>query len=353
MNDIIRKLNYIRYLKAKRKFKNSPQIRVVLYDKIQALTGSMSLNEIVNKLLERQSKTPYSPTSVFLKHLSEGLESGSTFSESLRGWAEPSEIMVIGSGEESGKLDQALLRTIKLMEQLIEMKKRIISNMIYPIILFVALFGVIYGFANYMIPILIQFGDPQDWDTSPKMLYYFSTWISDNILLILGSCFVLSLIIKKTLGNWTKGGREIADKFPPYSIYKEIQSGMFLIALSTLMQSGFRFSQSLTKLESNATPYLADKIREVINNIEKGMDNGKALNTKFIGSIGNDIEDYASGGSGIDVAMEKLGDRSIQEKLDKITQASGAVRGIAILLVMFFIIWAYSSFITITMSIEI
>lgn len=350
---IISKINYIRYLRAKNKFKNSPKTRVMLYDKIQALTGSMSLNEIVNRLLVRQSETPYSPSAIFLKHLSEGLESGSTFSESLRGWAEPSEVMVISSGEESGRLAEALNRTISLMEQLIEMKKRIIANMIYPIILFVALFGIIYGFANYMIPILIQFGDPKEWDSSPKMLYYFSTWVSDNILYILGVLFVLSIVVKKTLPNWAKGGRNIMDKFPPYSIYKEIQSGMFLISLSTLMQSGFRFSQSLKKLEAEASPYLAGKIREVIDNIEKGMDNGKALNTKFIGNIGNDIEDYASGGSGIDIAMEKLGDRSIQDKLDKITKASGAVRGIAIVLVMVFIIWAYSSFINITMSIDV
>lgn len=347
------KIHDIRFARARNKFKSKPQIRVTLYDKIQALTGSMTLNEIVKKLLERQSKTPYSPSAVFLKHLEEGLEKGSTFSESLRGWAEASEIMVISSGEESGKLAAALGRSINLMEQLIEMKKRIISNMIYPIILFIALFGIIYGFANHMIPILIQFGEPDGWETSPRYLYYFSTWISDNILLLIGFGMALTYVVKRSLPNWTGKGRNFFDKLPPYSIYKEIQSGMFLISLSTLMQSGFRFSQALNRLQDEASPYLAEKIGEVIKNIEKGMDNGKSINTKFIGEIGNDIEDYASGGSGIDTAMEKLGDRSIKDKLEKITKASGAVRGIALISVMFFIIWAYSSFINITMNINV
>jgi len=76
------------------------------------------------------------------------------------------------------------------------------------------------------------------------------------------------------------------------------------------------------------------------------MDNGKAMNTEFIGSIGADIEDYSSGAS-IEEALNQLGNTAIDNTVETIKKRAGYVRTFSLFLVGGFIIWMYGSFMSI------
>ena len=341
--------------RAKKKFNNKPELRLKVYDKIKSLlSNSMTSNQVINKLLAR--KTPrdiyMSPDAAFLNHVSESYRRGSSLADALRGWASPGEIMLIRSGEETGKLDQALVKTIEMLQKMIGMKKEVKAQITYPIMLFVALFAIIIGFAKFMLPILTQFGDPEDWDLVAQSLYYFSTWVASYWIVVLICIFILIKLISKSMPTLTGSFRDSLDKIPPYSIYKAIQSGLLLIAIGSLMKSGVQFRRALENIRSEATPYLELKIKEIITNIDKGMDNGKAINTDFVGDVGDDIEDYASGAN-IEEAMEKLGDVAIQETLVKITAQSAVARIISIFLVAGFVLWIYGAFVLITVSLNV
>jgi type II secretory pathway component PulF len=336
-----------------RKFRNKPIERIKIYDKIRALiSNSMTINDIITKLLARKKPTDFEADTCFLRHVQESFNKGSSFSEALRGWAEPGEIMLIKAGEETGRISDSMGRCIRLMDQMIVMRKTVVSNMIYPAILFIALFGIIVGFAKGMVPILLSFSESNTWPGYAETLYYITTWISDNIIIVLGLIFGAITIVTKSLPIWCGSKRQKFDSYPPYSMYRDIQSGLLLISIATLMKSGIPFRRSLENLKAEAQPYVAEKINEIIDNIDTGMNNGEAINIDFVGEIGDDIEDYSSGAS-IDEAMDKLGDRSIKEKLEKITKASTLIRGIAIIFVMLFVVWSYLSFIGITMGMEL
>lgn len=345
----------ILHWRAKRKFSKSPELRIKVYDKIRSLvSNTMTVNQVINKLLARRkpSERYTSPDAAFLANISEGYQKGQTLSDTLRGWGQPGEIMLIRSGEETGAIDESLKKTISMMEKMIMMKRSVKSEIAYPIVLFIMLFVIVIGFAKFMLPILLQFGDPQDWDIIALSLYYFATFISDFWVLMVLSILGLINLVAYSLPRLTHPIRNSLDKIPPYSIYKAIQSGLLLISIGSLMKSGVAFRKALESIREEATPYLRVQIEEIIRNIDAGMDNGSAINTDFIGEVGNDIEDY-SNGSSIELAMEKLGDSAIEETLETIKKQSAIARMISIVLVAAFILWIYGSFVLITLALNI
>lgn len=338
--------------RGRKRFLKNPKARAAIYDKIKSLlSDSMSINKVVDKLLQRRSPDDYSPTACFLRHVNEELKNGRAFYETIIGWAESGEIMLIKASNEGGKLEEGFEKSVMLLKKLILMKSTVKKELFYPILLIIALCGLLFGFSNYMVPILINFSDPSTWQPSAQLLYSFSTFLTGNLPFILIAIFVLISLITRSLPKLQGRVRNILDHVFPFNLYKDIQSGLFLISMATLMKANITFRKSLDNLKNESSPYVQGQIEEIIDNVDSGMNNGDALNTKFVGDIGKDIADYASG-SNIEDAMEKLADTAIDEKIEKITKGSATVRGIVILVIVLFVMWAYLSFTSITMGID-
>lgn len=345
-------INEIKRKMAQRSFLKNQEKRKILFEKYQVLLeNGLTYKDITEKMIQRaKSKTPQV---YFLEHLREELAEGREFSDALEGWATTNEIMIIASGEASGDISNAFKQCAKLMGKIIEMRKTIKAASIYPTVLLVALFAIIYAFANFMLPILRDFSSPDKWPSSAQSLGNFSQWISDNLIFVLMAIAGLFWVVAKSMPNLRGPIRDqILDRIPPYSLYKEIQSGLFLSALATLLKSDMTFSKSLEFIEGEATPYVKDKIYEIIENTNEGKNEGEAINIDFVGEVGNDIEDFAIG-SDIGTAMESLGDKLVQDKIEKIKASAGSLKFIAMILVFVYVLWAYGSFISITQNLDI
>jgi type II secretory pathway component PulF len=333
----------------RKRFASSIKVRVKMYDKMRSLiSNTMSMNQVINKLLGR--KKPHQiytqPDTAFLYAASEGFSQGKALSEILKDWATPGEVMLIKSGEDGGDLQRSFETIKNLLEKTASMKKAVIGELGYPIFLMILLFGMIVGFAKFMLPTLTSMSDPENWDAKSKALYSLSTTFDENWVLIVISIIALSFAIGYSVPRLRGKIRDRLDSFPPYSIYKTIQSGLLLISLGTLMSSGVSFRKSLVSIQENSGPYLSEKVKEIVDNVDSGMDNGKAINTKFIGKIGNDIEDYSSGSS-IEEALSQLGNSAINDTVESIKVKAGYVKTFSLFLVGGFIIWMYGSFMAI------
>ena len=345
--------NYQRKM-AQRSFSKNLKVRKTMFEKYQVLLGNgMSYQDITKRLLRRIGSDKITPQSAFLENVIEDMNEGKKFSDSLRGWASANEILIISSGEESGEDIKALEQCVRLMDKLIEMKKTIISASMFPSFLMTALFLVIFGFSKFMLPILLDFSDPETWSESSQNLTAFSTWVTDYIFLVLASFVAVFFGLKYSLVNFTGSIRDkYLDKIPPYSIYKEIQSGLFLVSLSTLLKSGVSFKKSLDFIRMESSDYLENKVEEILENVDAGLSEGPAMNTDFIGDVGDDIEDFAAG-STIEVTLSQIGDQVVNEKLDKIKSSANILKFIAMVAVFSYVLWAYSSFINITQSMDV
>lgn len=337
---------------ARSAFKSNKAKRKMLYEKYQVLlSNQLTYKQITDKMLERSKKKD--AQYYFLEHLSQELSEGKQFSEALDGWAATNEITIIGAGEKSGEYANAFKQCADLLGKLIEMKKTIIAASIYPSFLMLALFGIIYGFANFMLPILQDFSDPATWPGFAQTLKSVTEWISTNILFVLLTFGIIGVVVAKSMEFLTGTIRDkVLDRIPPYSLYKEIQSGLFLSTLATLLQSGMTFSRSLEFIEAESPKYVQEKIGEIIESNNEGRNEGEALNIDFIGEVGDDIEDFSIG-SDIGETMSKMGDVIVKEKIEKIQKSAGALKFIAMIIVFVFVLWAYGSFVTITQSMDV
>ena len=335
----------------KRKFSGNINLRIELYRKIRAFVKQgVPITTVVRKILSKKNAKRPDAEFVFLTHLNETFKVGATFSDGLRGWATAGEVMLISSGEDTGDIPGALEMTINLMDAQNKMKKTLKSNMIYPAVLLTLLMLMIYGFASKMLPILSNFSKPETWPSDAQFLANFSTGFVDNAWFILPGLGFMGWAVFKSLPKWTGPLRYKFDKIPPYSMYRDIESGIFLISMATLMRSGVPLSRALISLQKESSPYVAKEIGEMSERLKTGYPNGEAINTPFLGSSGDDIEIYGEVADFQD-AMYQVGQEGVEKKIEGIKKGSGTLKSVILILVGLFIMLAYSAFVGITSNV--
>ncbi|MDR5671210.1 type II secretion system F family protein, partial [Burkholderia cenocepacia] len=67
------------------------------------------------------------------------------------------------------------------------------------------------------------------------------------------------------------------DRYPPYSIYRLITGCGFLVALSSLQAAGFTVERSLARLAADATPWLRQRIDDMLFGVKSGLNVGEAM----------------------------------------------------------------------------
>lgn len=334
----------------RRSFKNNIKIRMKLYKKMASLLKqSMSIKDIVAEIL--RAKNDDSPEIHFLKNIQVGMEKGKDFSDSIVGWVTDNELQLIRAGEKSGDLEKSFKMAIKLTQRLKEIKTRIIKETAYPAVLFVLAIAMMFGLSVSIMPALIETSNPENWPTTSKNLYLTTNFIRDNIFFIILFLTLITTLISYSLGKYVGVLREKLDKIPPYTIYKEIQSSIFLISLSTLLSAQVSLKESIVNLKKQASPYLKGKLNEMIKRIDKGDEPGKSISTDFMGKIKSDIQIYSKAAD-FEEAMLELGEEAMEERLETISRNMSILRFLMLLLIGGVIFWVFLSFFEITGTIQ-
>lgn len=206
--------------------------------------------------------------------------SGHNLDTALTGYASPEEIMLIASGQKAGKLPDGLRMAAELLEARRKIVGAVAGALTYPLFLFFLASAMLGIVALYVMPELAQLSDPGNWSGLARGLYLISafvgSWAGVILLVFLaGGCVALIT----TLPIWTGPARKLADRVPPWSMYRLTVGGVWLFTLSTLMRSGMQLSHILnTMLASESTsPYLRERVRAISNQVGRGENIGEAM----------------------------------------------------------------------------
>ena len=363
LKDYIKKVdNFFKNL-TRNSFKKDIQTRISLY---KVLVSSMAYKDTIKqsitkrreKLVKRHDKKniivrrftkPGAKEMPFLDHVNEKLLEGEDFATATQGWLTDNEQMLMESGS-SGELSKSLIMAQNLLESLNTMKKTVVSAMIYPTVLFVILFGMIFGFSYSIIPILVDLLPVENWEGSQLALYNFCMFFQHNAQYILITLFVIFGVITKTISRWTGKIRKYADYFIPWSIYKEFNAGIFLISFSTLIESGNTPLQALQKLRGQSPKYVQKEIDIMLAKINQAMNPATAINTGFLGEVGDDIEDIAENGD-FEKILKSYGEDAIDKIVESIKKKANNLKTGLMLSVVGFLVWGYGGFIMISQSV--
>lgn len=306
----------VKFFLAKDRFDTNA--RLVMYEKLgSALSEGITILDIVSDLHKRYVRRK-NPISYMTGKWISKIKKGENFSEAIKGWAPEGDIYLLAAGEERNNLEESFSELIRITNEQKKLKK-LVSSDIYPQFFTLAvLLGVIYGFSSYIAP---QFKDLISEDKWPPVaIYYFA--FSDAVLnyfaYIAAAMVLLIGLSAWSFKNLTGPLRTRLDKFPPWTIYKEMESANLLIVISGMVKSGIAVNDAITKIEKFSPKYTSFHLRTMKRRLAAGINEGEAMNTGMLPQdLADDVIDYGKR-AGFSKGILSIGRRAGDEVVEKI-----------------------------------
>jgi type IV pilus assembly protein PilC len=189
----------------------------------------------------------------------------------------------VETGEASGNLAGVLNRLATHLERTAAFRRKMISSMIYPVILLIAAVGALLFLTMKIIPTFAEIfkGFDIDLPVLTMMLLGLSNFIRTYILLILG-VLVAGIFIFKAYTN-TREGRMMFEKFKfNLPLFGEFNRALimerFSSSMSTLIESGVPILYSLEIAEHSVDNFV---MADIIHRMKDEVVTGKALSSSI------------------------------------------------------------------------
>ncbi|MBU4346468.1 MAG: type II secretion system F family protein [Candidatus Omnitrophica bacterium] len=214
-----------------------------------------------------------------MEELKKSMEGGTSFHEAMSKHPKVfSELWInlVDSGEASGNLATVLERLATYLEKISGFKSKVISSMMYPIILLVAGIGAFLFLTVKIVPTFAELFKSFNiaLPLLTRMLIVVSVIIRKYSMIAIGSIIVCSFIFRKYIQ--TKEGRLRLEKFQfSLPMFGEFFSALimerFSSGMSTLIESGVPLLYSLEITEHSVDNLvMADIIRRVKEEVREG-----------------------------------------------------------------------------------
>ncbi|MBI5123738.1 type II secretion system F family protein [Candidatus Roizmanbacteria bacterium] len=275
---------------------------------LDTLTQKVNFNDIVNftrqvaimlnagltlidslEILKKQ--TTKLPLRKMIEEIDAKIKGGSSFSVALRDYKSNFSnlyIALVRSGEASGKLGEILLRLADNLEKEREFKSKLKGALVYPIIIVVGMFIVMFIMVTFVLPKLL--GLYKDFNVelplSTKILIGISNFSTKFWPLVLVLMAVGFYFVKKYLG--TKAGKKSFDQFVlKLPVFGHIISISALVestrTLAILIAAGISILDALSiVVDSTDNSVFQQAFLTVSQKVEKGQSMGVALDQEGI-----------------------------------------------------------------------
>ncbi len=245
---------------------------------IQARNG-LTIDESLGMLRDK-AQSRRSPLATLFDHILLLRAGGQTFDKALDGVASSEEIQLIDSGQRTGKLPEALLMAVDLLEAKEDIRSAVVGVVAYPLFLISLCIVVLLVMSLQVIPELALITDPNRWTGMSASLYAVSSFVSSWKGIVALFIFIaLCVVIAVTLPRWTGALRRQAEVLPPWSVYRMVVGSVWLFTIATLMQSGVPLHDIMhTMLQSQQiSPYLQERLNAIFIQHSTGRNFGESM----------------------------------------------------------------------------
>lgn len=263
-----------------------------------------------------------------------------SLSELLDGLVPDSDLVILAV--DSRKTIVALEKVIQMMEKFNKLRIEVLKMFFTPVSSLIMMLILIFVANAFVFPILIRLKPINELPASTYDLYVFCHFFAQHMISIMLSFVVFSILVVRSLSTCIGRFRNILDKIPPYSIYKQLSATSFLISLSMLLESGDDFVSAVQKIKKNASNYLNYFLNEIDFKISLGERSGQALaatnlftkNTQIYIEILDEARALSEG-------ITSLTDRSVEMQIRSIKRLLSTLSTILLFLVINFGLWFY------------
>ncbi|MCY9866114.1 type II secretion system F family protein [Vibrio coralliirubri] len=248
--------------------------------------------------------------------------SGKGLSDCFVGWLPPEQIVLIKTGEETGRIAEAIDQCIALDQQVSLIKKTIKKAAFMPSIASMLLLGVLVATYQKGIPMLLEIAPMEDWGSTPlQLLALTETFGADPIktlVITISTIIAFAWAIPNLDIKGNPQFRNKLDKYAPFfGIYQTMQASIFLRSLATLLSSGVRVKDALELIVLNSPKYVANRVAEMRDKISSGGELGDCFVNPFLGENGRDLADMSQGNA-LEQALEEVATETMNEVLESL-----------------------------------
>lgn len=251
------------------------QVRLNFYEQLEMLIiNKTSTPRALDILYDNASGDGKKRTgeAVVLDEIRRAHNNGKSFPESIQGWVPLQEQMLIEAGSIKGHLPQALRNISELSEGASKITGAMFS-LLYPIILITFLLAFFTLFNTMVVPMISDILPPDRWKGLARLFHQTSSFIAGAIIPLSIALAGLLVLIPFSMPRWTGRLRRSFDRVPPWSLYRMSTGIGFLLSLSALLRSGVPVPDALRKIRQNASPYLEEKVHDILQQINSGHTN--------------------------------------------------------------------------------
>jgi type IV pilus assembly protein PilC len=187
------------------------------------------------------------------------------------------------AGERSGTLQEVLERYVSFQRITLTFRKKLVTSLIYPVVLLVLVFALVTFMFAYVVPQFAQLYD-QLGSKLPAMtvvLLNFSRWVNHYLLYIFATIAVLAFVIYRF--SLTNRGQDFIDnlrvRLPVFGkIWLKYQVALFARTLATLLTGGLPLVPSLeTAARSISSRRVSKAVVGSITTVREGKPLAEAL----------------------------------------------------------------------------
>lgn len=337
--------------------------RIRLYRKLGALMDNgvrmLDALESIRERAERKSKTE--TVAVVLLDVMRRVRNGATLAQSLRDYAPMSETMLIEAGENGGQTSQALELCAEQIRRVSEMRRAALGALVQPVFLLCMVVAAVFVVGRHVVPQLALILPPDQWRGTAAGLYAVSrlidSWWFFLVLAMLGG--VLTGIVM-SMSRWTGRARVYADRIPPWSLYRLVVAGGWLLSLSSLVRAGVKVVDAIREMRKAArvqrggNPWLCERMSRTLRHLEDGKLLGDALDAAGMGFpdpvLVDDLVVY-SRLPGFENNLYRIGQEWLDEGLREVKRNAGILNAVSMLLMGCVAAWFALSVVNVQMQI--
>lgn len=340
----------IRHWNARQELLSSKK-RLALYRRLERFAArgydtKVPLEDMLDRAREKKRDS-----ALLLEQWLRGINGGSRFSALLGSSIPPSERMAIASGEDTGRMEEGFAMAAYIVASRSSLRSAVLGSLAYPVVLMVVFSALLFFVAVVLMPTLANLFPIEQWPLISKALYYVSAGVRSYGLYVLAFVLVGAVTITRCLPSWVSTTRDRLDRrLPPWSVYREVQGGMLLVTLSSIVQSGSPIDEAFRKLKREASPWMTQHLEDMMRSIAEGRRPAQAMNTGlFSEDLMDDLMSYDRAGD-ISECITTLGREAIEHVIARIKSIASIASGLLMVAVGLGLVWSWGSFILVFMA---
>lgn len=209
-----------------------------------------------------------------LREASRLMRNGNTLAEALKRWIPADEMGILATSEGGDSLSDSLDYFIETRRRMHRVTTAYRNAFVQPVVYLLTVYGVLWSIAKYSVPDLASSGAAARATGLGKLLLTSSELVNNWQGMIPPVLFLaLAYAVGRSFSRWTGPLRVVAERWFPYSYYRDSEGFTWLSGHVSLVQVGLSDVDIFDRQLKYASPWL----RERLSHYRRAMVNGKSL----------------------------------------------------------------------------